>query len=740
MKSWIKNIPLLYLTLAIAGVYFVLVLTNFFVLNSFRIDLKQNDQKVLMAADIEINAASIFERYKTISSEDDRVDVIYLISQQDKIYTNLDKGGRLPSATTAIDPAEGALRLKLTDTKIYWDSVRTNLLKFINPPEISDSTALSEDQLGRLITSQKKQYIEANNALSSAIQKTADEQNNIFLWALLVFLLINTVAVVSLPFAIKEFIVEPVKSITENVTKLSRGELSVRNEFENSNELGALAKAMNHLADNLVQARTYINSIGSGDNKNEINFQADELNDESLEAALIEMKDQMDTVQEEERIRKWQNEGLAKFVDILRSTGDNLELLCHQIVSGLVEYTDSNQGALYLLNEDEDNPMLDLMALYAFNIRKYEEKSVKPGEGLVGQTFLEKKTTYLLEIPNEYITITSGLGGANPKAILIVPLMVNAEIHGIIELASFSEYKNYEIEFVEKLGESIASTISAVKTNETTKKLLEESREMTEQMQSQEEEMRQNMEELAATQEEMSRKESSLSRQLEVFQQILAICEYDANGNVLKANEKFSSLTGYSNNQLNDLSINTLWADNQLWSQIIVNNNYEAQVNMVLGNGKQATFNSTFHIQRNQDREVEQVTQLAVAKGENDGGGVIHDDLDELLGQQLEELRITQEQLDSKQEKLGLLASALNGVSYLLIENELIHEASPEIAAFTGYNKDELVGKNISELMTIPTSSFDRQKITVIRKDNSEVEKEVMVILQSPGSGLIIWI
>jgi len=71
------------------------------------------------------------------------------------------------------------------------------------------------------------------------------------------------------------------------------------------------------------------------------------------------------------------------------------------------------------------------LLVYAWDKKKYVNQKVHVGEGLTGQAWQEGDTIYLTDIPQNYIRITSGLGDANPSAVLIVPLKVNDQILGL---------------------------------------------------------------------------------------------------------------------------------------------------------------------------------------------------------------------------------------------------------------------------------------------------------------------
>lgn len=225
----------------------------------------------------------------------------------------------------------------------------------------------------------------------------------------------------------------------------------------------------------------------------------------------------LEEAQKEERKRAWATEGIAEVSSLLRS-GDELKLLCDKIISFVVKYLKANQGGLYIVNKDADVPYIELTSCYAFDRKKFLHKKIEVGEGIVGQAYLEKDHVYLKEVPGQFFQITSGLGDAPPNNLMVTPMMIEENVYGLFEIASFRIFEKHEIEFMMKLGETIANALNNIHINERTKKLLAESQGQAEELRAQEEEMRQNMEELSATQEEMKRSAEEQKRRDEKLQ------------------------------------------------------------------------------------------------------------------------------------------------------------------------------------------------------------------------------
>ena len=333
---------------------------------------------------------------------------------------------------------------------------------------------------------------------------------------------------------------------------MAEGEIdnSLKTHIKSRDEIGEMTQALNTSIEGLNKKARFANLIGEG----KINSELDLLSEKDvLGKSLLTMRDNLRKAREEEEIRKeedkkrrWINEGLAKFADILRKNNDNLDILSTDIIKNLVQYLKVNQGGIFIQDDSETNPpVFNLVSAFAYDREKYFQKRVELGEGLVGTCAREKETIYLTEIPEDYAEITSGLGGANPKSLLLVPLKSENTVLGVMELASFTAFENYEIEFVELVANSIASTLNSVQINIKTAELLERSQQQSEEMAAQEEEMRQNMEELQATQEESSRRSDEFIGTLDAIDHFLIKAEFDLNFTLQNGNENFLKKFGY---------------------------------------------------------------------------------------------------------------------------------------------------------------------------------------------------
>ena len=289
--------------------------------------------------------------------------------------------------------------------------------------------------------------------------------------------------------------------------RISRGELpekvdSLGNVFE------SIRASSDMLVDYLKDVSQFARQIG--DMKFDDQFKPKSEND-TLGNSLLEMRDRLQTVARETSIRDWNNQGQSMFADILRQSSEEMEHMGDKLIANMVEYLGASQGALFMINDlDESHKYLELLSAYAFDRKKIVEKRLEIGEGLVGQVYQEGKTVYMTDIRFDHFNIVTGLGESRPSALLIVPLKEENDIEGVVELATFNRLEEYQIHFVEKVGEIIASYIRSGKVNRTTRLLLEETQEKAEQMKAQEEELRQNMEELAATQEQVERRNKEL--------------------------------------------------------------------------------------------------------------------------------------------------------------------------------------------------------------------------------------
>jgi PAS domain-containing protein len=393
-----------------------------------------------------------------------------------------------------------------------------------------------------------------------------------------------TIACIVLLILITTFgITRPLRSAAGFVEKLAAGDLP-ENDFtpEGLPEIREIDSSLIKMVGGLKEKVELARSL----NRNDLDFRLnlcgpqDFLGREliSLQKQMLDNADQQKKNDLENTQRRYINEGLAKFGEILRTRSNDIHVLGDVFIREIVKYLNAIQGGFFLLNEtQQENQTLELISAFAYNRKKYLQKSIPLGEGLVGTCAKEKQIINLTEIPEGYISITSGLGDTKPDNLLLVPVLHENVLIGVLEIASLHLYKDHEIQFTEEVAGSLGSTIIYARNNQRTSELLAKSQQLAIEMTEQEEEMRQNMEELKATQEESARREEEFRGIAEAIGHSFLMVEYDLDGIIRNANEKFCIFIGRSRDDIvgkthYEVLEGSLKADVLFWSELNKNN------------------------------------------------------------------------------------------------------------------------------------------------------------------------
>ncbi|HEX7595496.1 MAG TPA: response regulator, partial [Gemmatimonadaceae bacterium] len=186
------------------------------------------------------------------------------------------------------------------------------------------------------------------------------------------------------------------------------------------------------------------------------------------------------------------------------------EAVSKLIMSELTPLVSAHHGAFYIMDDDDHTPVLRLIASYAYKERKHIGNRFYLGEGLVGQAALEKKPILLTNVPADYIQISSGLGEAPPRNVIVLPVLFEGDVKAVIELASFLPFSQIHQLFLDQFAESVGVVINMIAANMRTAELLEQSQSLTLELQSQSEELRKQQEELKRSNAELEAQATTL--------------------------------------------------------------------------------------------------------------------------------------------------------------------------------------------------------------------------------------
>jgi len=283
-----------------------------------------------------------------------------------------------------------------------------------------------------------------------------------------------------------------------------------------TDSVNAMANSLTMQVRNIADVAT---SVTKGDLTRQITVDAQGELDE-LKTNINQMIANLRETTERNQEQDWLKTNLAKFSRMMQGQKD-LESVSRLIMSELTPLVSAHHGAFFIADQETAaaGQLLKLIASYAYRARKHVANRFTLGEGLVGQAALEKQPILLQNVPDDYIQITSGLGEAPPRNIIVLPILFEGEVKAVIELASFLPFSQIHQSFLDQLAESIGVVLNMIQANMRTEELLEQSQKLTQELQSQSKELQQQQEELKRSNSELEQQARTLRQSEELLKE-----------------------------------------------------------------------------------------------------------------------------------------------------------------------------------------------------------------------------
>ncbi|MEW9551841.1 response regulator, partial [Nonomuraea sp. NPDC050783] len=273
-----------------------------------------------------------------------------------------------------------------------------------------------------------------------------------------------------------------------------------------------LTENVNELAGNLtrqVRAIAEVTSaVTSGDLTRSITVDA--------EGELADLKDNINSMVKSLREtttaneqQDWLKSNLARMSGLMQGHRD-LATVAELVMNELAPLVSAQYGAFFLAEESE----LKLISAYGYPVEAERAPRFRLGDGLIGQAARSRRTIALTEnIPSGVITIDSGLGRIEPASLVVLPIVVEEQVLGVIELASVQEFTPVHRAFLEQLMETIGVNLNTIVANARTDELLKESQRLAAELQARSEELQSQQEELQRSNAELEEKADLLVSQ-----------------------------------------------------------------------------------------------------------------------------------------------------------------------------------------------------------------------------------
>ncbi|HEU5159545.1 MAG TPA: HAMP domain-containing protein [Streptosporangiaceae bacterium] len=315
--------------------------------------------------------------------------------------------------------------------------------------------------------------------------------------------------------------VDTLSAFSSEVTRVARevgseGRLGGQAEVEGvSGTWKRLTQSVNELASNLTTQVRAIADVASGVARGDLTRsitvdargEVAELKD-NINLMVANLRETTRANQEQD----WLKSNLARIGGLMQGHRDLLQV-AQLIMSELTPTVSAHYGAFYLAQRVDSEIELVLKAGYGIRRGARESVRFRPGESLVGQCALERRTILITGAPGDYVKISSGLGESSPLNVIVIPILFEDQVLGAIELASFNRFSDIHLAFFGQFAETTGVTINAILANSRTEALLAESQRLTQELQERSDELQRGQAELRRSNAELEDKAALLAKQ-----------------------------------------------------------------------------------------------------------------------------------------------------------------------------------------------------------------------------------
>jgi len=388
---------------------------------------------------------------------------------------------------------------------------------------------------------------------------------------------------------------EQVRGIVKVVTAVANGVLTQKLTVNAKGEVAALAETINNMTDTLAtfadQVTTVAREVGvegrlggqanvpgaAGTWKDlvgNVNLLADNLTNQvraiaevatavtkgdltrsiQVEASgeVAELKDNINTMINNLRLtternteQDWLKTNLARFTGMLQGQRD-LGTVGRMLLSELAPLVNAQQGVMYQM-ESEDSGALVMLSAFAGDGRDDHLRSLKLGEGLIGQCAVEKRRMLISDLPpDRTVPIRSGLFEAVPRNVIVLPILFEDRVKAVIELASLGAFTASHLAFLEQLTSSIGIVLNSIEATMQTEGLLKQSQQLAAELQAQQKELQQTNEQLAQKAQQLAEQNVEVERKNQEIEQARRALEGKAKELALTSKYKSEFLANMS--------------------------------------------------------------------------------------------------------------------------------------------------------------------------------------------------